>query len=287
MRIIPRAEWGARHDNGTGKRVLPAKEAWLHHSVTIAPDIIPPFDDDYQAVRDLEQIGEDRFGSGISYTWLITPAGLIFEGHSVDRIGTHTQNHNTVACGICYIGDYTHLQPTPSQLSATAWLLQEAHRNRWLAAARLNGGHRDLKATACPGDQAYPQIGHINQLAAGPSITEEVPDMDATQAQQLKSLHDWFEAYMHAMGEVGGGKIERNRHDYETQGLVRALATLGVSPGQSGTVTPGTALPNPVPEIGAALPFIELITGMADAIQELSDKVDTLLGAGSGQSVTR
>jgi len=177
-RIIPRAEWGARYDNGSGHRALPATEVWLHHSVTIAPDLIPPFDDDYQAIRDLEQIGEDRFGSGISYTWPITPAGLIFEGHSPDRIGTHTQNHNTVASAICYVGNYEIAAPTVEQTSATAWLLQHAKANGWIKYPQITGGHQDLKATACPGALAYAEIPTINTLAAGPPIVAVEPKKD-------------------------------------------------------------------------------------------------------------
>ena len=173
MRIISRAEWKARHDNGFGSRRLPATEVWLHHSVTIAPDLIPPFDDDYAAIRTLEQIGENRFGKGISYTWLVTPAGLIFEGHSVDRVGSHTANHNTVACGLCLVGSYDTAEPTRAQLRAAAWLLQHARDWGWIDAARLDGGHRDLKATSCPGQHAYDAIPTINELAAGGPIIEE------------------------------------------------------------------------------------------------------------------
>lgn len=181
MRIIPRAEWGARHDNGFGPRALPATEVWLHHSVTIAPDLVQPFDDDYDAIRTLEQIGENRFGKGISYTWCITPAGLIFEGHSVDRVGSHTANHNTIACAICFVGNYDNQPPTLGQLRAAAWLLQVAHANRWIDAARIDGGHRDLKQTACPGAHAYAAIPTINQLAAGGPVTEEEGDMQALE----------------------------------------------------------------------------------------------------------
>jgi len=174
-RIIPRSEWGARHDNGSGYRKLPATEVWLHHSVTVAPDLIPPFDDDYDAIRTLEQIGEDRFGSGISYTWLITPAGLIFEGHSPDRIGTHTQNHNTVGSAICYVGNYDVSHPTVGQVNGSAWLLQQAKAHNWIKYNQITGGHRDLKSTACPGVLAYQQIPTINALAAGPPIVAAEP----------------------------------------------------------------------------------------------------------------
>lgn len=173
MRIISRAEWGARHPNGFGSRKLPATQAWLHHSVTLAPDLVAPFDDDYAAIRELEEIGQARFGGGISYTRLITPAGLIFEGHSIGRVGSHTANRNSVAVGYCLIGNYQTAHPTEAQLRALAWCLQHDHQHGWLDAPRLDGGHRDLKSTACPGRHAYARISDVNQLAAGPPITDD------------------------------------------------------------------------------------------------------------------
>src|SRR3546814_18712846 len=85
--IITRPEWGARYANGFGLRTIGDLDVYLHHSVTIAPDLLPPFTDDYAAVRTLEAIGQSRFGRGISYHFPVTPAGLVFEGLGIDRIG--------------------------------------------------------------------------------------------------------------------------------------------------------------------------------------------------------
>jgi hypothetical protein len=166
VRIIPRAEWGARYDNGAGQAPLPASEVWLHHSVTATAN-------GPAVIREIEAIGEARFKTGMSYTWLITANGTIYEGHSPGRLGTHTGGRNSLARAICWVGNYDIALPTPAQIQATAWLLQEAHRRGWIRAPRLNGGHRDLKATACPGKNAYAVIGQINNLAARQPVAEE------------------------------------------------------------------------------------------------------------------
>lgn len=171
MRIILRSEWGARHDNGSGSAPLPASEVWLHHSVTASAGPSATQEQDAAKIRDIEAVGESRFGTGISYTWLITEAGRIFEGHSVGRLGTHTGGRNSIARAICLVGNYDNLTPTPAQLVAVAWLLQKAKAEGWIRQARLNGGHRDVKATGCPGNKAYAVIGQINALAAGAPIT--------------------------------------------------------------------------------------------------------------------
>jgi len=177
-RIIPRSEWGATKPNGSGPAPLPANGVRLHHSVTIAPDLVPPFTDDYQAIRDLERIGHARFGAGISYTFPITPAGLIFEGHSVDRKGTHTAKRNSVERAISFVGNYETDKPTAEMIDAAGWLLAHGFLSGWWRAAPLLGGHRDVKATACPGRHAYAAIGEINATAKRyvDQLTNPIPE---------------------------------------------------------------------------------------------------------------
>lgn len=188
-RIIPRSEWGARFDNGAGTRALPCKETWLHHSVSLAPDLLPPFEDDYAAIRDLEKIGESRFGRGISYTFLVTPAGLIFEGHSIDRIGSHTQYRNTIAAGICLVGNYDTKPPPTPMLDAVGWLLAHGFLSGWWDAVALDGGHRDLKPTACPGRYAYAELENINGRAKA-HANGSLPLEDDMTPEQAAALND-------------------------------------------------------------------------------------------------
>ena len=163
--IISRKAWGAVHPAGFGDARIPAGEVWLHHSVTIAPDVVAPFDDDYAAVRTLERIGQERFGGGISYTFPITPVGLIFEGHGVTRQGAHTAGHNTAGRAICLVGDYSQRNPTPAQMDAIVWLLRHGVEEGWWKQPKITGGHRDVKGTDCPGDRAYSAIAEMNRRA--------------------------------------------------------------------------------------------------------------------------
>jgi hypothetical protein len=164
MKIITRAQWGARYAPGPYTRRVGELETWLHHTVTVAPDLVAPFTDDYAAVRAVEAITEERFGWGMAYTFLVTPAGLVFEGHPIDRVGAHTEGHNTAGAGIALVGNYDRATPTAMQLDAVADLLAHG-AGRWWKRPRLSGGHRDTKATACPGKHAYELIDRINQLA--------------------------------------------------------------------------------------------------------------------------
>lgn len=183
VEVIPRSAWGARHEDGGGSAPVPFTEWWLHHSVTTAPDLVPPFDDEYRVMRTLEDIGEQRFGRGISYTWLIMPNGRVYQGHSVNRLGAHTGGRNSVARAICLVGNYEVADITGAQIESAAQLMVQEYRAGRARRATLNGGHRDLKATSCPGKYAYAAIGRINARAiallnGAPPIEEE--DMPIT-----------------------------------------------------------------------------------------------------------
>jgi hypothetical protein len=164
-RLISRSEWGARYADGFGDRPMPFTEFYLHHSVTIAPDLLPPFTDDLAAIRTLESIGQSRFGGGISYSQPVTPAGLTFVGVSPHRRGAHTKGHNTSGFAFVLVGDYSKRPPTALQEEDIARRMVELHRQGKATRHTLNGGHRDVSSTACPGDAGYARIPYINRRA--------------------------------------------------------------------------------------------------------------------------
>lgn len=165
--LIQREEWDAREQDGFRDRALPVSEFWLHHSVTIAPDLLPPFTDDDAAVRTLERIGQSRFKGGISYTFAVTPVGRLYEGHSFHRQGAHTKGHNTVGAAFVLVGDYSRRAPSDEQRDTIARRMVRLHRTGKATRHTLNGGHRDASgnSTACPGDAAHASIADINRRA--------------------------------------------------------------------------------------------------------------------------
>lgn len=165
QRIIQRPEWGARYEDGFGPRPVGDLEVYVHHSVTVAPDLIPPFTDDYAAVRTLERIGEARFGKGISYQFPITPAGLIFEGVSIDRVGAAISRYNTPTANIVFVGNYDVNNPPRKMLEAADWLLRHGVDRGWWRRPQVEGGHRDApnSQTACPGRYAYALLDDLNR----------------------------------------------------------------------------------------------------------------------------
>lgn len=186
LTIVSRAQWGARYARGFGPAPLPAQEVWLHHSVTAAP----PDDSarEIAAMHVLEDIGQDRFGGGISYTFAVMPSGRVYEGHGVDREGAHTANRNSIARAIVLVGNYDEQRVTDAQIHAIAALLQHGRRHGWWRNQRLDGGHQQAPGaqTACPGRNAMAVIGRINLLAGGIPVGDIPGEDEEDMARFLK-----------------------------------------------------------------------------------------------------
>lgn len=178
MKLISRSKWGARHRAGFGPRKLPTSQLWLHHTVTLAPDLHfqdlnadSVDDDEAKAMRVIEDIGQDRFGAGFSYNVAVMPSGRLYEGCGVDRVGAHTAKRNTTSFGLVLVGNYeANPVPEPMKLAVTRFV-REAHQLGWIDQPKFDGGHRDLKQTSCPGINAYRLIPEFNKTAPAPTPT--------------------------------------------------------------------------------------------------------------------
>lgn len=174
--VIPRRSWGARYTNGYGSATRPATEAWLHHSVALHPDL--EFDDldgdgldddDERAMRQIEEIGEQRFGSGASYHRVSMPGGPLYVGIDSDRRGAHVAGRNRRSIGYCLAGRYDQDRVvTDMQVEAIARDLVRQRQDGVLITARIRGPHSEAPgaATDCPGRHGRAAIPQINARAA-------------------------------------------------------------------------------------------------------------------------
>lgn len=168
MKIYSRKEWGAKHRNGVADRskLVGRLDKWAHHTVTTQLGADATVAQEMAQMRSIEAIGQARFGAGMSYTFLIFPSGRVYQGVTIDRLSYHTgQGRNGNSVAICYPGNYENTAPTQAQLEASAALLVHGTEKKWWGQKKIDGGHRDLKATACPGRHYYTKIGEINRLA--------------------------------------------------------------------------------------------------------------------------
>lgn len=186
---LERSQWGATQPPSGGNMPLPAEGVTFHHTVTIATD-----DHDLYATADvahdarvIEQVGIQRRLGGFPYSFSIHPSGVVVVGAGF-TIGAHTKGSNSTRFGISFIGNLSTSAPTPEALEAASEVLAWLEETGRLVHGYDVDGHRNHKATECPGNQLYTQLGAIHARAL--SITNnnnEENEMTPEQEQQLAS----------------------------------------------------------------------------------------------------
>jgi hypothetical protein len=160
VNIVSRAQWGARAASGT-TNLVPSRVTMLvlHHTTGTYAG--------HQTVRNIQSfhMGPERKWADIGYNFLVAPTGEVFEGRGWGKQGAHARGHNSTSIGVAYIGDGRLSVPEAAKQSI---LLLAAEADRRFGGLR-RVGHRDVGATACPGDGLYAW------WAAGPSLAAPAP----------------------------------------------------------------------------------------------------------------
>jgi hypothetical protein len=209
--VVPPLGWNSalwqRYDPDYGREVItPCSKLMIHHGASNQP--APGGEADF--TRQIEAYGESRDGAAVEYHYLIYPTGVCHGGFG-DTRGCHSAqpdpsagvNYNSTAIGVCFVGyfhpPYNH-DVTPAAVATfQAWLAWMIDSGRLtpdvLEPAPWGGavgwyGHRDVFATACPGDVLYPQLGQIVQLPAAPAVPPEDEMTEADWARMQSLIHE-------------------------------------------------------------------------------------------------
>lgn len=197
VRLVPRSAWGAdaRYPR-LGHKVAREKRThvFVHHTVMLDPDETPNiWESDAEIFAEMRQLQTVRpdLGKDVPYSFVafITPHGLtICEGRGEDRTGAHSRGHNTAAIGIAIAGNF-HDKPIEGARMVRAmqglsrflgWLKDSAShpdygeypplanlaKNPPPSAERVVWAHRDIKATACPGDTLFHHLSAVEFMPA-------------------------------------------------------------------------------------------------------------------------
>lgn len=156
MEIITREQSGLREPVDRFDINLPTRELWLHHTAGNANQPIKEIQDAHM---------DDNGWWDIGYSFLINSTTLhVYEGRGAGIQGGHTEGHNVTSHGIAVLGNFNNINPSIELLLKIAELVKWGHTKGWWPIT-LTGGHRDTKATDCPGRHLYNQIPYINELA--------------------------------------------------------------------------------------------------------------------------
>ena len=117
-----------------------------------------PEDDDLSAAQ-IHQSHLAQGWAGIGYHYVVRKDGTVERGRPRWAIGSHAYGFNSRSIGIHVCGNFEIVEPTENQLNALPQLIAELCKIYDLIAARnIVVGHRDLMATACPGNYLYNKL---------------------------------------------------------------------------------------------------------------------------------
>jgi hypothetical protein len=161
--IYWRYQWDARPPRGVAKQGPPL-EAFLHHSDDPKPEQFDHIAEQMAHMRQLQNFHMDTRGwSDIAYHWIVfqkygnVPGPRAFCGRHWNWVPAAQLNHNTRTLAICVVGNNPVLQADTEKLIVA--LLGRYKKLKTL------GGHRDVTATTCPGNNIYKRIPNIAKAA--------------------------------------------------------------------------------------------------------------------------
>jgi len=194
--VVTRAQWGADESlrKATPPLFAPVTKLIVHHTVTTNLDPDPA-----ATVRAIYSFHTQVRGwDDIGYNFLVDAQGRVYEGRRARDyepgevptgedlqgqgvVGAHAEGANTGSAGVALLGDFTSSMPTAAAMaSLESWLAWKATRHEIdpLGSSLYKAtdgttsrfpnisGHRDVRATDCPGDRLYAALPALRQRVA-------------------------------------------------------------------------------------------------------------------------
>ena len=151
--VVSRAAWGAESLKDNHDPMATIRRITLHHTAEL-PSMTSRTD--HELVKAIQHFHRNERGwADIGYHYLIGRDGTVFEGRALTVQGAHAGASNNIEnLGISAIGDFSHGMPPADQLAAIEAFLRE-QQARYAVPTDQVFGHRDFKATECPGTPLY------------------------------------------------------------------------------------------------------------------------------------
>ena len=161
--IVRRESWGAESLKDNHDPMARITKLTVHHTAEIAG-----MDQrvDADLVKGIQNFHRNERGwADIGYHWIIGRDGKVYEGRALNVQGAHAGGGNNVEnLGISVIGDFSTAMP-PTAAVRTLTLFLRAQQKRYGIPMEQVFGHREFKATACPGDALFAWLERFRQTA--------------------------------------------------------------------------------------------------------------------------
>ena len=171
--MFSRSAWGAMSPRGRAK-MGSVGQVWVHHTAGPSPTAPDAEAAEMRAIQRFH-MGTKQW-SDIAYSFVVFPSGRVYEGRGWGVVGAHTENWNSRSYGICFAGNFETLVPTDEALAAAGALIRHGLDAGHITGYRI-GGHRDTKATVCPGKNLYARLSVIRRASTeNPSPENPSPE---------------------------------------------------------------------------------------------------------------
>lgn len=211
--VKKRHQWGSKHGDIYGYRLahkpvhFPVRYMFAHITVTSV--------DGDAGAREVEEIGVERFGSGMSYNWLVDhETHTIYEGQPLAAKGAHTINDKNVAGfpeNLNYYGHAVAFMAMPGdkfcdECEELYAAIQAAERLENVAVDVVGYlPHSKFAWKDCPTDAVRNALPRINELAdqmvrdgmvkqarsRGKRRKRHVPRVSLEALQRAAKVDDW------------------------------------------------------------------------------------------------
>ncbi|XP_055324772.1 peptidoglycan-recognition protein LB isoform X2 [Sitodiplosis mosellana] len=157
LEIVSRAEWGAKEPKDIEFINKTVPFVIIHHSH------LPPYCNTSElcigAMQGMQRFHQiDRGWFDIGYHFAVGGDGKVYEGRGFNVVGAHSPGYNTKSIGICLIGDWQEVVPPKEMLQAAQDLISYAIEQKYLSTNYTLYGHRQVRATTCPGPALFNEI---------------------------------------------------------------------------------------------------------------------------------
>jgi peptidoglycan recognition protein len=182
MRIISRAEWGAKDPLAITRVPIPTDKVYIHHTAGSERGA-----EGMRRIQRDHMLPESQGGRGfrdIAYSFVIDgDDGLIYEGRGAGVKGGHVHGAENNNHGICLMGNYENEYVTDQARQSLIDLLRHGRVSGWWEVDEILGHRQEpehVGDTACPGSNLYFMLPTIRQLSQLPSIPAiELPEEES------------------------------------------------------------------------------------------------------------
>jgi peptidoglycan recognition protein len=173
--FVSRDQWGARPPTKTQVKQGMVDNFFLHHAVSA------DLGDEKKEVRGIQKLHQDDGSSDIDYGFLMGRTGTIYEGRGwgIQDGATATGfqrdpdgNFYGREVTLCLLGNFEVAQLSDELVDRIREFIAFAVEQGRLKEDPVIRGHRDVRATACPGQHAYDRLDDIRVPWEG---EEDVP----------------------------------------------------------------------------------------------------------------